>query len=264
MKILLREHEEGQYVWKTAKYNYGKFHVDGEQVSEVNIVAIENDNRKNYIQCSCCGHVFRRGDYRFNAHKRNAVKPETCFNCPYMVSENAVDLKVKYEMDAYGNFVRKLEQDVNLVCSKSGRWSYASITSDSAILGCRKRQCECAEEIEIFDFFTRNHGVFDDIITIDVLFDNGYDANISDRYSMCYSDIEFEDDYTLGVCINKLGIVDKFYVYYRGDRYFIYYSKKYDELFYEASGREYGIFDPAHMNTEVRNEIKAKIAKLYN
>lgn len=262
MKILLREHCGEQYVWKTAKYNNGYFHVYGEPINQTSIVSIINDNRKNYTQCSCCGQVFRRGDNRFQAHKENAIKPETCFDCSHMVVDNEITKKAKFEMDAFGNFTRKLEQDVYLTCSKSGIWSYDSITSNSAIHRCKKRQCADAEEIEISDFFIKNPGVFDDIITIDSLLDNGYDVSINDRYAADSEDIEYDEEYTIGVIFNRLGIVDKFYVYYEGDRYYIYYSKRYDELFTSKS-EGYAIWNVLGMPTEMRNEIKAKIVKLY-
>lgn len=260
MKILLREFYGSQYLWKTAKYNNGKFYVEGEDVKETNIVSIINDNRKNYIECSCCGQVFRRGDRRFQTHKENAIKPETCFDCPHVYIDDQIITKRKLEVNPNGDFIEKLERDVKLFCYKA--IGYTSITSDRAICDCKKRQCADAMENEIKDFFIKNPGVFDDIITIDGLLDNGYNVTVPDRGVNQY-DIIVEDEYTIGVIINNIGIIDRFYVWYDGDKYVVYYSKRYNELLTEI-GRKYSIWNRNGLTTEMRNEIKGKIAKLYN
>ena len=262
MKILLRNYCGEAYVWKTAKYNEHKFYVEGDSVKETNVVSIINDNRKNYVECSCCGQVFRRGDRRFETHKANAIKPETCFDCPHLCTENERVTKTSFTIGYDGCFVRKTEEEVYLTCDRSGIWSYNSIRSHEAINNCRKRQCANAEEINIVDFFTENLGVFDDIITIDSLLDNGYDVIMNDRCGV-QTDIIWEEDYTIGVVINHLGIVDRFHVWFEGDKYSVFYSKKYNELFADFRGL-YTVWNPIGLGTEMRNEIKAYIAKLYN
>lgn len=262
MKILLRDYYGEKYAWKTAKYNEHKFYVEGESVKETNVVSIINDNRKNYIECSCCGQVFRRGDRRFETHKANAIKPETCFDCPHLCTENEMVTKTSFTIGYDGCFVRKIEEEVYLTCSRSGIWSYNGIMSREAINNCKKRQCADAEEINIVDFFTENPSVFDDIITIDSLLDNGYDVIMNERNGL-QTDIIWEEDYTIGVVINHLGIVDRFHVWFNCDKYPVYYSKRYNELFTECRGA-YAVWNPIGLNKEMRNEIKAYIAKLYN
>lgn len=262
MKILLRGFDGEQYVWKTAKYNNQMFHVNGNPVNQTEIVSIINDNRKNYIECSCCKQIFRRGHRRFQVHKENAIKPETCFNCDKCMAENKRTIKQKFEGDPYRGFIEQIEYEVDLVCTNIGRWSYYGINSDVAISRCAKRQCADAVEVEIADFFTKNPGVFDDIITIDSLFDNGYDVSINNMGSMCERDVINTDDYTIGVCINKLGIIDKFYVWIGSNMDYIYYSKRYDELYYREDTR-YHIWDQWYLTDDMKNEIKNQIAKLY-
>ena len=84
MKILLRNHNGEQYVWKTAKYEGNYFRVDGANISPTNIVSVINDNRKNYIKCSSCGKVFRKGDPKFDKHKRESATPAACLGCMYL------------------------------------------------------------------------------------------------------------------------------------------------------------------------------------
>lgn len=263
MKILLREYGVEQYVWKTAKYNNGNFLVDGCTQRKSNIVSIMNDNRKNYIQCSCCGQVFRKGDKRFQQHKENAIKPETCFGCGYLSTHEMYEEKRKIVRNFDGSFSEKIERTVDLRCDSASFWSSHSITSDEAIRRCKKRQCASATEVEIEDFFTSHPGAFDDIITIDSILDEGYDVGITSGRSGEAYDLVYEDDYTLGVYINKIGIVTHFYVWIDGDKYWFNYSKKYDELF--SDHREYGyeIFDIYELTTEKRDEIKELIRKFY-
>lgn len=261
MKILLREYGMERYVWKTAKYNKGNFLVDGCVMRKSSIVSIMNDNRKNYIQCSCCGQVFRKGDKRFQRHKENAIKPETCFGCAALCTHEMYESKHRIVCNPDGTYSEKIERAVDLRCDSSSFWSSPSINSEEAIRRCKKRQCGSATEVEIEDFFTKYPGAFDDIITIDSILDEGYDVGILNN-GEAY-DIVCEDDYTLGVYINRIGIVTYFYIWIDGDRYWFQYSKKYDELFTDHGEHGYVIFDIYEVSTELREEIKKLIRKFY-
>jgi hypothetical protein len=261
MKILLREYDYKYYVWETAKYNNGKFYVNGRVQNENNIVSIMNDNRKNYVQCSCCGQVFRKGDKRFQQHKENAIKPETCFGCRHLYIGDSYINKSKFVCNPDGTFTEKLEKTVELQCDTVGLWNNYSINSEKAISGCKKRQCATAMELEIVDFFTQYPGAFDDIITIDSVLDEGYVASIGRGDGSSY-DIVIEDDYRLGVFINSLGIVDCFYLWYEGDKHWFNYSKKYDELFMDNRDG----YEPLKINglpIELKDHIKNLIRKFY-
>lgn len=260
MKILLRKWNDEHYVWKTAKYNNNHFYVNGNEVNEVEIVSIVNDNRKKYFQCSCCGQVFRKGDPRFETHKENALKPSACFDCPHLSVHRLSHKVPKYVMAPDGTYREKVEYAVTLECSKTGVWSYDSIDSDSAIESCKKRQCYNATEVEIQDFFTDYPGVFDDIITVDALLDNGYDVNL--RVGSITHTITDEWSYTIEAYINKLGIVDHFVIYYGDGKYDVYYSKRYHKLFCYCGGyAEWSIYN---MDEKTETEIKEEIARLYN
>ena len=264
MKILLRNYGREQYVWKTAKYHNDAFYVNRDKIKQDNIVSIINDNRKNHIECSCCGQTFKKGSRKFQEHKENAAKIETCFGCPHMIVDYDKEIKRIYRRDKNGHFIQKSEDYVTLRCTKSGLWEYDKIESDEAINNCKKRQCGDATEIEINDFFINNPGAFDHIITVDTLLDARYYVGISrEEYEFASYDIDDESDYAIGVCINRLGIVDSFYVWYNGDKHFVYYSKKYNELYESDMFRKYSIWHPWDMENEMRAEIKANIAKFY-
>ena len=264
MRILLRNYHEMSYIWKTAKYNMGNFWVDGEQVQQVNIVSIINDNRKNYIECSCCGQIFRRNDSKFAIHKANAIKPSTCFNCPNLAIIDCNSEKRVLSMNKYGEFIEKIERNVSPVCNKSVNWwtPHRSILSQEAICDCKKRQCADAMELDIVDFFTEYPGAFNDIATIDSLFDMGYDVFLP--HNLQTFDIEFGYGWTLGVCVTKFGMIDKFYVWFEGDKYWLCYSKKYNELFHVGNDGKYELWNAFDLSPEERDKIKACIAKLYD
>lgn len=263
MKILLRKSDEGQYVWKTAKYNYDDFYVDGSTIHQTNIVSIINDNRNKYVKCSSCGKIFRRNDTHFEEHKANAIKPETCFGCRHICVDDRYTESRRFAVNPDGSFKEIMESSVRLQCEHSGMWSYYDINSERAINGCKKRQCANATKIEITDFFTEHPGVFDDIITIDKILDEGYDVSIKPNSSESSYDIDWGDDYTICVIINAIGIVDRFRVWFDGDDYVVYYSKRYNELYCDVNGRKYKEWKLDEMSTEIRAEIKQKIAKLY-
>ena len=260
MKILLREYNGIPYVWMTAKYDEDHFIINGERVEETRIVSIMNDNRKNYIRCSCCGKVFKKGSHKFQIHKENASSPQTCLNCPALKGENERVVASKYTMDEDGNARQILERSVRLVCGRYGYWSHSDINSDEAIECCRKRQCANATEMEITDFFTEYPGAFDEIITSDNLLDIGCHFTLKPNGGREVNFVS-EEDYAISAYANRYGIIDRFYIWYEGEDYSVWYSKKYHELYWDCGN--YEVFYLEEMDESTREEIKNHIAKLY-
>ena len=159
-----------------------------------------------------------------------------------------------------GSFKEVTTYNVTLECSKCRIWAYENIASESAIESCAKRQCIDATEIEISDFFTEHPGIFDDILMVDALLDDGYNVNVGTRGNR-EPEIIFEDEYSIGVCINELGIVDHFYVWYEGEVYQLYYSKRYNELYMRYN--EHYAWEEYLIPNEIKEEIKEHIARFY-
>lgn len=260
MQILIRNYKDDVYVWKTAKYHSGSFVVENEPMKMSNVVAIVNDNRKNYIQCSCCGKVFRRGDRRFEEHKAKAKTVEVCFDCPNVCVEGIATGKRKFIQNADGTYTEKRDTTVRLTCSSVGLWTYPDVNSEKAKNSCKRRMCDTATEKEIDDFFTRNPSVFDDVITVDRLIEDGYNVCVR-NYDTDIS-IAYEEDYTIYAIINRLGIVDRFEVWVDGESSIVFYSKKYGKLFYDHHG-EYREFYSYYLGENGTEELKTHIAKLY-
>ena len=260
MKILLREYNDQQYVWVTAKYDGYKFIVNGRKQYETNIVSVINDNRKNYVICSSCGKMFPKKGKKFTKHKEEARTINPCLTCRNMIANEKTETTTKYVINDDGTFTRKMETVVNLFCN-SHFWTTPQCNSEEAINGCKLRQCETAKGEEIHDIFTDLPGIFDDIITVDKILDNGYEQiNWQDA---CVAEYSINSSIGLRAYVNRLGIVDKFYI----DTYeyggYVWYSKKYDEFFTYSSHDTYTIWMPRGLNKEDELGIKAHIRKLY-
>lgn len=260
MKILLREYKNEQYVWVTAKYDGYKFIVDGRTQYETNIVSVINDNRKNYVKCSSCGKMFPKKGKKFAKHQEEARTIKPCIDCRSLHTGEVSITKPKYIYNDDGTFTKKTETVVDLFCN-AHFWTTPRCMSEDAINNCKLRQCGTAKGEEIHDTFTDLPGIFDDIITVDKILDNGYEQiNWQDA---CVAEYSINSSIGLRAYVNRLGIVDKFYI----DTYeyggYVWYSKKYDEFFTYSSHDTYTIWMPRGLNKEDELGIKAYIRKLY-
>lgn len=256
MKILLRERDGVQFGWYTATYNGKNFLVDDCTVYQDNIVSVMNDNRKNHIVCSCCGKVFPKNGRKFEEHKRNAEDITPCLSCRSCHPTILHQKKPKYTMNTDGTFTQKQSNKVQLTCTK-GLWDHYDITSAMAKNHCKLRQCGTATAKEITDVFTRYPGVFDDIITVDRIIENGYEnVTWNDKN---WTEYKLSSELMLSVLVNRIGIVDRFYLNDSEDDcgWQIFYSKKYDTIFSEGGDG----YEEYHGNDE--QQLKEYFAKLY-
>lgn len=260
MKALLRHYDCQYYVWKTVKFDGGWFKVDNTRLCEQDLVSIVNDNRKNYVECSCCGGVFSKGTDKFEVHKQESESIAPCLGCEHLGVYDRVVYKRKFEMDQDGGFKEKTEGAVVLKCNNCGRWNRPLITSDSAKQNCRRRQCGNAHAIEIKDTFTEYPGLFDEIITSDRIDEVGYKEKMDWGNSVTYT---LNGRNKIEANVNIYGIVDSFTVYYEDDYWAVYYSKKYDKFFTVNGLGKYIEFNPSYMSEKTRKYIESKIVALY-
>ena len=259
MKILLRWHCGEQYVWRTATYDGHNFVADGELIYETQIVSILNDNRKNYVVCSSCGKMFPKNGNKFKAHQENASSVNLCLKCSRLRTRDSGKCDVKYVMRDDGTYVKKTKQIVDLYCHYS-LWNSFRIDSDEALTTCKFRMCEYADAKEINDVFIKYPGLFDDIITVDKILDNGYEViSYADGDTTEYC---LNSEYHIYAEVNRLGIVDRFIVKHPiGYNYVLYYSKKYD-MFFDGCDDRYQDWTPYFTEIAV-NAIQDYIRKLY-
>ena len=204
--------------------------------------------------------MFPKKGKKFAKHKEEARTINPCLTCRSMITNEKTETITKYVINDDGTFTKKTETVVDLLCN-SHFWITPQCNSEEAINGCKLRQCETAKGEEIHDTFTDLPGIFDDIITVDKILDNGYEQiNWSDNYVTEYS---INSSIGLRAYVNRLGIVDKFYI----DTYdyggYVWYSKKYDEFFTYSGSDTYTIWVPKGLNEEDKLGVKAYIRKLY-
>ena len=216
MKVLLRS----SFEWKTAKYCNNGFEVEGRRISTHRVLAIINDNAKNYVRCSCCGEVFRKGDRSFDEHREKSATAAPCIGCSNMYTSRCGDAIISIKQKKNGSFVRREKYAVRVLCDNTGR----EIMSDRTIQYCSKRQCATAHQEPINTIFQKYPGVFDDFITVSML------AAKLNREIMFKGEamvVHINDH--IKAHINCIGIVD--YFTHTGYWCDMHYSHKYRKLF---------------------------------
>ena len=106
MRILLRNYNGEQYVWKKAEMKSAtKFALeDGGEVRQADIVSISRDNRKKFVKCSACGEIIRNTPEAIKEHRDRASTSATCFGCKYMREMGSKQLSVKYTLQEDGSY----------------------------------------------------------------------------------------------------------------------------------------------------------------
>lgn len=263
MKVLLRRWEGKEYVWEDAEFRGTHFFVDGEAVSESEIVSVYEDNRSEYVKCSACGQTFKKSDEEIEKHKTRYKDINTCFGCNnlYRDFRRRSSSTERFEHIEDNRYRIITEQEACLRCDKAYTWnSYSPIGSDNAQTNCKYKACETATYDAIEDIFTRHPGIFDDIITVDKIVEVGYKEK-SGSYNGSYYRLNGRN--TIWAYVNSMSIVDFFSVEYNGYSWSIVYSKKLDKLFW-MSGGKYKEWNPEVVNENTKEYIKGKIKELYN
>ena len=259
MKILLRNYNGDSYVWKTAKYDGERFLVNGERFSEAQIVSIINDNRKNYAICSSCGKIFPKRGVQWLKHKELASSIEPCMNCRKLRVQEVGDCNRKIVKNDDGTYTEKTNRVVNVYCHYSS-FTDLDLHSPDLMSRCKFRQCGDAHQQEVFDTFIQYPGIFDDIITVDRILDNGYlEMETFSSNSMSYY---LNSDLGIRAFVNKLGIVDQFTIENFLDYANVWYSKRYSKLFTSNEYDKYIVWE-SHLGEDTTKQITEYIANLY-
>ena len=259
MKVLLRKYNGKPYVWEKASYTGSEFVVNGCTVQEGDVISVMNDNRKNYVKCSSCGQIFRKGSDAFEIHQQQSKGTNMCLTCPNLSARDCGETQVKYVPNGDGTYKKKTVSNVSLYCGGVLIFGKYELNDEVVTERCKYRRCHMATATEVSDFFTTFPGAFDDIITVDKVIDSGYVD--FERYG---DDSEYgiQSDFYIRAYVNSIGIVQSFFVDYDGEYYTLLYSKKYDVLFELNSNGKYVVWDPP-CEHEVVRQIKEDIAKLY-
>lgn len=262
MRALLRSCNGEQYVWKKVEMkNADTFSVEGgQEVCQTGIISISRDNRKKFVRCSICGEIIRNTPEAINAHKDRASTSATCFGCPYFRERNSKQLSAKYTLQEDGSYIVNAKKSVELVCGNS--WSCPDINSQKAREVCKFRDCARAEMRAIEDAFTKYPGLFDDMITVDRVLENGFTERIECASGAVHYKLKARNHIT--AVVNNLNIVDYFIIVYRSHQVNVMYSKKYNKLFLIRGGVYVEYVRSTYMPDSALESIKEKIANLYN
>jgi hypothetical protein len=261
MKVLLRNFDNEVYVWKTVKYVNGIMTVDGTNIGETNIVSVEDDDRGDYVTCSACGTILKKGSKEYEEHKHRADSSETCLSCNNLCRTSTRKISTTYKKSDDGRYIVETKESAKLACS----WTYprVEIESDAARRHCRYSSCKNATMNAFEDIFIRKPGIFDDIITVDRIIEAGYKKENTYSYGSDETFYALKGRNRIYAVVNKMNIVDHFRVEYKRRVCDVYYSKKYNEFYMRGRNGYTAWVADYDMSSSTVTYIKKKIAELY-
>lgn len=262
MKLLLRKFGDECYVWKNAEMkNETIFIVDGKEVKQANVVSIYRDNRNKFVKCPACGTILKNTDEEIKEHRLKGTTSATCFGCPNLGESGSKTKSCKYVLQNDGKYIATIKKETNLICRRSWYYNY-NINSQEARANCIYKGCIGATMESIKDVFTEYPGIFDDIITVDRILDDGFKDREQKRDGTAWYTLKGRDN--IIAIVNAINIVDCFMVSRYNNNWTVVYSKKYNE-FYGIQNGKYRKWNPTEdvMPHETLQRIKSKIVSLY-
>jgi hypothetical protein len=263
MEILIRKLDSTNYVWKNAMWTNGEYYFkdedgDDRYISANQILAVKDDNRIGYAQCAHCGALIENNPESIERHYAEEEAKKDCLSCRYLTTYGRAENKqVTYTPNGNGTYKVVNTYDTKLACGY-GYWNQ-DILSESAKKECIHMQCRRYGVHPINDVFVKYPGPFVRFVTVDVLNEKQYPY---ERYNARYFEYDMKCRDTLKACVNDLGIIDHFIVTMRGHRHTLYYSDKYDKLFY-YDGNGYND-EISHILSESKEkQVRSKISALY-
>lgn len=262
MKILVRQLRGTNYVWQDATYVDGEFRIgskdDSMTISETNILAIKDDNRKGYVVCAHCGEVIKGTPEDIEAHFKAQEDKRNCFECTSLRKYVDKSISAEFTANEDGTYNVKENYIAKLKCGNA-YWNSPDINSPQIKEICNFYRCRRYGTHPIKDIFTEYPEPFDKQLTVDVIAKKfEYNGFING-----YFEYDLKCRNTVKACVNELGIVDHFIVKHRNHRWIAYYSDTHDILFFTYNGRDYCLERPSDISQAKYEQAKAKIAALY-
>lgn len=260
MEVLLRKFGEEYYAWKEANYSKGEFVIaDGSsKINQINILAIRNDNRNDFVECAHCGATIHNDPGSIEAHFAAQEAKRDCFHCDELSYSNIGNIDVQYVKIDDETYTRAAMDKVKLYCGKYS-WSRSPINSPAANTACKYTQCRRKGVREISDIFAKYPDLFDKQATVDTL----NEKNSSyDGYERGFFVYDLNCHNAVKVYVNSLGIIDHFTISFRTNTMTAFYSAKYDKIFFKDYD-EYSEDVPYYISDTRYNQAKAKISALY-
>lgn len=262
MRILLRHWNDKDYVWKEASYKDSQYYIeeDGNEymIYETDIAAVEGHTMVGYVACIACGELIKDTPEDIEAHYRKRETERDCTKCNKLRFERNED-NVKRELveNEYGSYDVTEKFTSRLFCGNT----YSRIPCDSHRVAqvCKFYNCRRQGVTRMNDIFAAYPGVFDTVITADVLAEKKLRF---DGYSNDYFKYDMKSRNTIKACVNKSGIVECFWASSNGSGCYFYYSEKYDKLFYR-NGAHYLDGKPYWFRDAKFEELHKRVKALY-
>ena len=260
MKVLLRSYENEPFVWKEAERNFNNdFVVDGKFVSETSIISVAEMDKNKFVKCENCGSIISNNSRAIKEHRNISCDWKNCLKCKYLRIKTQAEKSKGFIRNENGNFDMTVRSVVSLQCGNL--WNGKDILNDDARTGCHFAGCKNAKMLPADDFFSKNPDAFDDMITVDKIVKNGYTQMWKSGDYACY---ELKARNRIYAYVNKFNIVEKFRIQYRYNDDTVVYSKKLDEIFSINRNGKYAKPNIWGMPDESLENVRKKIASLYN
>lgn len=260
MKILLRSYEKEPFVWKEAERDSNNnFVIDGKVFKETDIVSVAEMDKNKFVKCANCGSIIPNNSRAIKAHRNISCDWKNCLKCKYVRIKTQAEKSKGFIRNENGNFDMTVRSVVSLQCGNL--WNGKDILNDDARTGCHFAGCKNAKMLPSDDFFSKNPDAFDDMITVDKIVKNGYTQMWKSGDYTCY---ELKARNRIYAYVNKFNIVEKFTIQYRYYNDTVVYSKKLDEIFSLNGNGKYAKPIIYGMPDESLENVRKKIASLYN
>ena len=200
-------------------------------------------------------------DEEIKEHRLKGTTSATCFGCPNLKEYGSKTKSCKYVLQDDGKYIATIKKETNLICSRSWYHNY-NINSQEARTNCIYKGCIGATMESIKDVFTEYPGIFDDIITVDRILDDGFKDRDQKRDGTTWYTLKGRDN--IIAIVNAINIVDGFMVSRYSNNWNVVYSKKYNEFYCIWNGkyRKWNLTEDV-MPHETLQRIKRKIVSLY-
>ena len=260
MRVLLREYGNKFYVWEdNVKFENEKYVMpNGGTMHKTSILAIDTKENLDYVICQNCGKSIPNNQTAIEAHFAEMEMQKNCLKCNSLREYSPTNKQTEYTKDEHGLYKANAQYNVRLRCMNS----YLDIDEMGDAMvhnACKYYKCRVRGVRKINDIFVNFPGVFETQITVDTLVNQKYQF---DRFDFGYFRYDLKCRNTLKACVNKLGIVDHFELKYRYQIYHLYYSKKYNKLFFGNNGN-YNSGIPYGVSESKWEQVTERIASLY-
>jgi hypothetical protein len=259
MKVLLRS----DYAWHEAKWNTvtNCFNVDGniESINSINIVSIKDDDRNKYVKCKNCGETVLNTPSAIKKHYELSKSSAACLTCKSCRRRDTTTVSEKLTENDDGSYSITTKTNARLECRHS-YWNYHDINSQEARKICKYHDCEASGMDTYKDIFSKYPGIFDDILTIDVLIKKKWE--LISRENDGYCTFKIPISFNLYAVTTPHGFIDYFYYKYRNSHFQFRYSPKYTKAIW-LKWSDYQELRPIEISDTTFEKITKKVIELY-